>query len=67
MDEGRDRTAGFQRAGGQGHQGRTLHGSLTLSVDMSKAFDEVNRVRLREALEHLNANSRPLKWQASCM
>ena len=28
-----------------------LKGSLTLSVDMSKAVDTVNRVRLREAVE----------------
>ena len=45
------RAALLQRAPGRGHQGLQLKGSLTLSVDMSKAFDMVDRVRLREALE----------------
>ena len=51
VDEARQRAALFQRAPGRGHQGLQLKGSLTLSVDMSKAFDMVDRVRLREALE----------------
>ena len=36
---------------GRGYGGLKLKGSLTLSVDMSKAFDTIDRVRLREALE----------------
>ena len=51
VDEARQRAALSQRAPGRGHQGLQLKGSLTLSVDMSKAFDMVDRVRLREALE----------------
>ena len=51
VDEARQRAALLQRAPGRGHQGLQLKGSLTLSVDMSKAFDMVDRVRLREALE----------------
>ena len=51
VDEARQRAALFQRAPGRGHQGLQLKGSLTLSVDMNKAFDMVDRVRLREALE----------------
>ena len=51
VDEARQRAALSQRAPSRGHQGLQLKGSLTLSVDMSKAFDMVDRVRLREALE----------------
>ena len=51
VDEARQRAALIQPSPGRGHQGLQLKGSLTLSVDMSKAFDMVDRVRLREALE----------------
>ena len=34
----------------------TLKGSLTFSVDMSKAFDMVDRRRLRESLELADAD-----------
>ena len=51
VDEARDRARQCQRQAGRGHKGLRLKGSLTLSVDMSKAFDMVDRRRLREALE----------------
>ena len=56
MDEARNRAELFQKTAGKGHGGLQLTGSLTLSVDMSKAFDTVDRVRLREALEAEMAN-----------
>ena len=51
VDEARARARHSQRHAGRGHRGVRLKGSLTLSVDMSKAFDMVDRRRLREALE----------------
>ena len=51
VDEAWARARNSQRHAGRGHRGIRLKGSLTLSVDMSKAFDMVDRRRLREALE----------------
>ena len=56
VDEARQRAAASRKIPGRGHGGLKLRGSLTLSVDMSKAFDTVDRVRLREALEAANAD-----------
>ena len=57
IDEARLRSIQFQRlAAGQGYKGLGLKGSLTLSVDTSKAFDMVDRRRLREALEDASAD-----------
>ena len=57
IDEARARAQAFQRIAGQGCRGVKLKGSLTLSVDMSKAFDTVNRVRLHEAPEAESADT----------
>ena len=43
----------FQRKAGRKFQGPQFTGSLTLSVDMSKAFDMVDRSLLRQALEDI--------------
>ena len=51
VDEARARAKQSQGHAGRGHRGLKMRGSLTLSVDMSKAFDMVDRRRLREALE----------------
>ena len=51
VDEARARAKQSQRHAGRGHRGLKMRGSLTLSVDMSKAFDMVDRRRLRESLE----------------
>ena len=51
VDEARDRARQSQRQAGKGHRSVSLKNRLTLSVDMSKAFDMVDRRRLREALE----------------
>ena len=56
VDEARQRAAASRKIPGRGHGGLKLQGSLTLSVDMSKAFDTVDRVRLREALEEANTD-----------
>ena len=56
IDEARDRARHIPRQAGRGHGGVTLRGSLTFSVDMSKAFDMVDRRRLRESLELANAD-----------
>ena len=56
VDEARQRAAASRKIPGRGHGGLKLQGSLTLSVDMSKAFDTVDRVRLREALEEVNTD-----------
>ena len=49
MDEGRQTHSLFQRKAGRKSQGPQLIGSLTLSVDTSKAFDMVNRSLLPQA------------------
>ena len=51
VDEARVRARHNQR-----HRGLKLQGSLTFSVDMSKAFDMVDRRRLRESLELAEAD-----------
>ena len=51
VDEARTRAKQSQHHAGRSHRGLKMRGSLTLSVDMSKAFDMVDRRRLREALE----------------
>ena len=51
VDEARARAKQSQRHAGRGHRGLKMRGSLTLSVDMSKAFDMVDRRRLRKSLE----------------
>ena len=56
VDEARRRANQTQRQAGRGHRGLTLRGSLTFSVDMSKAFDMVDRRRLRESLELAEAD-----------
>ena len=56
VDEARARARQVQRQVGRGHGGVTLRGSLTFSVDMSKAFDMVDRRRLRESLELAEAD-----------
>ena len=56
VDEARRRASQAQRQAGRGHRGLTLQGSLTFSVDMSKAFDMVDRRRLRESLELADAD-----------
>ena len=56
VDEARGRARLIQRQAGRGHGGVTLKGSLTFSVDMSKAFDMVDRRRLRESLELADAD-----------
>ena len=56
VDEARQRAATSRKIPGRGHGGLKLQGSLTLSVDMSKAFDTVDRVRLRESLEEANTD-----------
>ena len=56
VDEARGRARHMQRQAGRGHGGITLKGSLTFSVDMSKAFDMVDRRRLRESLELADAD-----------
>ena len=56
VDEARERARHMQRQAGRGHGGVTLKGSLTFSVDMSKAFDMVDRRRLRESLELADAD-----------
>ena len=56
VDEARGRARHMQRQAGRGHGGVTLKGSLTFSVDMSKAFDMVDRRRLRESLELADAD-----------
>ena len=53
MDEGRRTHCLYQRKAGSKFQGPQLIGSLTLSVDMSKAFDMVDRTLLRKALEDI--------------
>ena len=54
MDEGRQTHSLFQRKAGRKSHGPQLIGSLTLSVDMSKAFDMVDRSLLRQALEDIH-------------
>ena len=44
VDEARGRARHNQRQGGRGHRGLKLQGSLTFSVDVSKAFDMVDRI-----------------------
>ena len=56
VDEARSRASQAQRQAGRGHRGITLQGSLTFSVDMNKAFDMVDRGRLRESLEMADAD-----------
>ncbi|CAE7626364.1 Pol, partial [Symbiodinium necroappetens] len=51
VDEARARAQQSQRHAGRGHRGLKLRGSMTLSADMSKAFDMADRRRLRESLE----------------
>ena len=53
MDGGRRTHCLNQRKAGSKFQGPQLIGSLTLSVDMSKAFDMVDRTLLRKALEDI--------------
>ena len=56
VDETRVRAKQNQRQAGRGHRGIKLQGSLTFSVDMSQAFDMVDRRRLRESLELAEAD-----------
>ena len=53
MDEGRQQHQLYKLEAGKRLQGPQFMGSLTLSVDMSKAFDMVDRVLLRRALEDI--------------
>ena len=53
MDEGRQTHSLFQGKTGRTTHGPQLIGSFTLSVDMSKAFDAVDRSLLRQALEDI--------------
>ena len=53
MDEGRQTHRLYKREAGRRFQGPQFIGSLTLSVDMSKAFDMVDRTLLRRALEDI--------------
>ena len=56
MDESKQRSQATMKAPGRGQAGLRLRGSLAMSVDMSKAFDTVDRVKLREALEASEAD-----------
>ena len=51
MDEGRLRHSQHQRLAGRKFDGPSFAGSITLSVDMSGAFDMVDRALLRQALD----------------
>ena len=56
MSKGREINRSTRRQPGRGSLGIHCAGALTLSVDLSKAFDTVNRAKLFEALETAQAD-----------